>query len=77
MGIRIDNPYTNEMILNKLPPRQQISKQDMKMLPHTCIGLVICVNKFGVVGYSTGFLVSSNLVITSAHVMFDSDQDNH
>jgi len=46
----------------------------MKNLPHRLIGIVLCRGPGNALQTGTGVLISANLVLTSAHVIFHSIQ---
>ena len=47
--------------------RVQLELYKQKLYPYKCIGVVLSQTKMGEISNATGFLVSSCLVLTSAH----------
>ena len=65
--------YANERLLIKgQDRRKQVSFLDINDYPHDCLGAIICKNG-SQRAMATGVLISSCLVLTSAHTFFSID----
>lgn len=42
----------------------------MRTVPHRHVGAIICVGPSGLIQYGTGTLISGNIVLTCAHVIY-------
>ena len=50
---------------------ERVELSDMKMLPHKHIGAIICRGPVNTLQTGTGMLISKNMVLTCAHVIFN------
>ena len=66
--------YEDEKILSPgVDRRKQVSDHQLKLQPNNCIGLIafnVDTGKKQEPGYATGTLISSCLVLTSAHSFY-------
>ncbi len=66
--------YVDEKILTDgQDRRKQVSDHQLKLQPNNCIGLIVFTVDTGkkqIPGYATGTLISSCLVLTSAHSFY-------
>lgn len=59
--------YDEAEVPNSAKKRVQLELYKQNLYPFKCIGVVLGQTATGEIGYATGFLVSSCLVLTSAH----------
>jgi V8-like Glu-specific endopeptidase len=60
--------FQNELILQKEDRRQPVSPFNLRNFPYNCIGRIGVYNdQLGGIQCGTGFLISSSLILTSAH----------
>jgi len=66
-----DYPSGNEEKLQFHLRSKKIEENMINLHPHNCIGLIRVRDYKGRVAVANGILISNNMVLTSAHVLFN------
>ena len=66
-----DSKYCDEGHLQEPPRYKQLESVMLQHHPHNCIGMIRLRDSKGRTSIATGTLISKNLVLTSAHILFN------